>query len=79
MPFLRLEYERRPHTAQETPQAFFDHVRGAYGCLLESGKDGRYSYIAYDPFVLVWSQNGVIQTQRMKDFLVNGKSMGQVL
>lgn len=76
MPFLRLEYERRPHTAQETPQAFFDHVRGAYGCLLESGKDGRYSYIAYDPFVLVWSQNGVIQTQRMKDFFGERKEYG---
>lgn len=68
MPFLKLEYERRPYTAQETPQSFFDRVQGEYSCLLESGKDGRYSYIAYDPFLLVWCRKGVVQTQQMKDF-----------
>lgn len=76
MSFLKLEYERRPLTATETPQSFFDHVQGDYACLLESAKDGRYSYIVYDPFFLVWSQNGVIQTQQLKDFFGAGKGRG---
>ena len=76
MPFLKLEYERRPLHATETPQSFFDHIQGEYAALLESGKDGRYSYIVYDPFFLVWCQDGVVQTQQLKDFFGTGKERG---
>ena len=47
---------------------FFEHVEDDHACLFESGGNGRYSYIAYDPFLLVWSQKGVVQISEIKDF-----------
>lgn len=52
----------------------FEHVEGDYSCLFESGKNGRYSYIAYDPFLLLWSEKGTVNVARRKDFSVVKKN-----
>lgn len=79
MPFLRLEYRRKPIQEGQTPQAFFDHVRSEYSCLLESGKHGRYSYVAYDPFAVLWMQDEVVQVSQLKDFFGTPRSKVQIL
>lgn len=84
MSFLKLAYSSVPFEKGMTPRALFEHVRGPYSCLLESGeadgddsaKDGvsdqggsaRYSYIVCDPFLVAWSENGVVQTEALRDF-----------
>ncbi|MBU0668415.1 aminodeoxychorismate synthase component I [Patescibacteria group bacterium] len=68
MSLLKIEYEKRRLAAGETLQAFFNHLRGQYACLLESCGKGRYSYIAYDPFLVVWSENDTVQLLQLKNF-----------
>lgn len=77
--FIRLEYRRKPIQEGQSPQALFDHVQGEYACLLESGKHGRYSYVAYDPFAVLWMQDEVVQVSQLKDFFGATRSKAQIL
>ncbi|MCA9373563.1 MAG: aminodeoxychorismate synthase component I [Candidatus Gracilibacteria bacterium] len=82
MPFVRLEYRRQSLQEGQTPQAFFDHVQGEYACLLESGKHGRYSYVAYDPFAVLWMDaidREMVQVLQLKDFFGEPRSKAQIL
>jgi para-aminobenzoate synthetase component 1 len=72
---IQLFYESQPF--DEAPACYFEHLKGDYACFLESGKGGRYSYIAYDPFMIVWLQNGVMQTLSLKDFFDVKKSLSK--
>lgn len=68
MSFIKSVYEKYPLSAEISLHDFFEHVEDEHACLLESGGTGRYSYIAYDPFLLVWSQKGVVQFSVLKNF-----------
>lgn len=75
---LQLQFEKKSLLQGETLQDFFEHLRGDYAFLLESGKGGdvgaRYSYIGYDPFCLVWCENGEVQMRQLRDFMGDKKS-----
>ena len=80
MSLIKIEYEKRRLAADETPQALFSRLRGNYACLLESCGKGRYSYIAYDPFLVAWSENEIIQLLQLKDFGLFKKSgVGKII
>lgn len=69
MAFLKVFFEKRPLLSEEKPQEFFENVEGEYRFLLESAKDGRYSYIGYDPFVIVKYSHGIVHLLKRRDFL----------
>jgi para-aminobenzoate synthetase component 1 len=76
---LKLAFEDLPLERGEFPQELFSRLQGDYSSLLQSGKGGRYSYIGYDPFLVVWSSNGVTQSVRRKNFFDLKKSIvGQI-
>lgn len=68
MSYLKLSYKKRALQQEESPHSFFERLGGDYAFLLESTNGGRYSYIGYDPFLFVWSQNSVVQLEQRKDF-----------
>lgn len=76
---LKIAFEELPVKKGETPQELFSRLSGEYSSLLESGKGGRYSYIGWDPFLIVWSSKGITQSIRRKDFFSLKKSIvGQI-
>ena len=76
---LKHAFKEMPVNNGESPRGVFGHLRGEYACLLESAKGGRYSYIGYDPFSVVWSLNGVAQSIGKKNFFEIKKSAtGQI-
>lgn len=66
MALLKLVLEKRPIQPGETPEGFFDHLRGEYAFLLSSGS--RYSFIGYDPFLIAECQNDTVYLQQRRDF-----------
>lgn len=68
MPFLKLAFEKIPFSEQTLLYDFFERLNGENACLLEKCNDGRYSYITYDPFLLVWSQKDVLNISVLKKF-----------
>ncbi len=63
-----------------TPRDYFERLDGGHSQLFDSCGSDRYSYIAYDPFLLVWSMDGVAQMQKKKDFFHLKKSaVGQIV
>lgn len=63
-----------------SPRDYFERLDAEHNQLFDSGGSGRYSYIVYDPFLLVWSVNGVAQMQKKKDFFHLKKSaVGQIV
>ncbi len=69
MAFLKLQFEKRKMAPDEHPEFLYERLRKDESALLQSGKYGRYSYIAYDPFALLWSENDVVQMRHKKVFL----------
>jgi len=67
MSFLKLEYKKMSLSG-ELPEVLFERVKGPYSSLLSSGKNGRYSYIAYDPFSVIWSVKGIVHALQFKSF-----------
>ena len=74
MAFLKLAFEKRKLNEGEGPQGFFEYIQGEHSALLESGKGGRYSYVAFDPFLVVWSRDGVTHYKKdgMRQILDGG-------
>jgi para-aminobenzoate synthetase component I len=94
MAIIKSAFEKRPIMEGESPQAFFEHVRGKYSFLLESsatyggsgvgasGKggsgagagqksgsgEGRYSFLGWDPFMVLYCEKGVVHMEKLKDF-----------
>jgi len=83
MIFIRSVFEKRPLRSGESPQSFFEHVRGKYSFLLESGRmvmkdqksefggrgvGERYSYVGWDPFMVLYLEKGAVYLEKLKDF-----------
>lgn len=92
MTVIRSAFEKRPVGEGETPQSFFEHVRGKYSFLLESGRPAvsgrggsdfigsRYSFIGWDPFMVLYSYKGDLHLEKLKDFSAFKKSpVGQIV
>ena len=75
MNYLKLAFTSRALEGGETPDSFFGRLRGTYSILFQSGGSGRYSYIAFDPFAVSWSRNGLTQLSCLRDFFDWKKSM----
>ncbi|MBD3328576.1 hypothetical protein GF340_04695 [Candidatus Peregrinibacteria bacterium] len=67
MSYLKLATEKIL-VGDNSPQSVFSVLRNNYSVLLESSKDGRYSYVVYDPFLVVWRKKHVTQSQVLKEF-----------
>lgn len=74
MAFLNLASELRPLRNSERIEDFFQTVGGDYAFVFESGGLDHYSYLGYDPFLVVWFKDGLIQSLRRKDFFDLKKS-----
>jgi len=57
---------RKKKISGETPVSVFEKLRGEFSSLLLSGKEGRYSYIGYEPFLLFESKNGAQQISTIR-------------
>ncbi|HLG25653.1 MAG TPA: aminodeoxychorismate synthase component I, partial [Candidatus Gracilibacteria bacterium] len=83
MPPIHLSSASSPFSEDSTPESFFDRLRGDYAFLLRSGEEkgrhdnaptGRYSYIGYDPFLIVESDGNTVHLTKRKDFFSVKKS-----
>lgn len=74
MSLLKLVYEKMDFDADKGPQVLFNRLQGDFSALLQSGGDGRYSYIVYDPFIVSWSENNILNLLKKKDFFNYKKS-----
>ncbi len=80
MSFLKLVYEKQKIPVGVTPKDYFERLDGEHSQLFDSCGSGGYSYIAYDPFLSVWSMKGVAQMRKKKDFFHFKKSaVGQII
>lgn len=68
MSFLKLAFYKRPLAEGETPFELFERLRGRSALLMRGGENGRFTFIAYDPFARVWSRDGVTSLLPLRDF-----------
>lgn len=54
---MYLSYQKRKLTNKETPQVVFEKLKGDYSFLLQSGGEERYSFVGYEPDVIL-QKNG---------------------
>lgn len=50
---FKVAYKKRKLKKGENPRELYERLHTSHSFLLESGKDGRYSFIGYEPFIVL--------------------------
>jgi anthranilate/para-aminobenzoate synthase component I len=67
MPFLKVLEKKRSLMDGESPISFLDRLDGPNAFVLDKFSSGDFAFIGFDPFMTVFSRNGVAEAQILKD------------
>jgi anthranilate/para-aminobenzoate synthase component I len=67
MPYLKVHYEKRALKDGESAQDFYMRLRGRYSFLMKSIDESGFSYIGYDPFMVVYGESDITAALTLKN------------
>ena len=67
MPYLKVHYEKRALKEGESAQDFYMRLRGRYSFMMKSIDESGFSYIGYDPFMVVYGESDITAALTLKN------------